>query len=314
MQSAEPVSPARKPGGGSLPHVMYTRCPYCHTYFKIQTEHIKRAEGKVRCGRCFKVFNSIGNLLEQLPVSLESRKPYKEPPSKPPSIPNPAAAHPAAAPPAPPAPVQKYTKAATPEDNNPVSATASDRIDGILVDATESRELILHPALSESHLLDNNLPRIAWASGLIMLLMLFVFQYSYFKRDQLIKNESLQPWVQTVCNITHCRMPLQSDVSKIELSHRDISSHPKVKDALLITVVIVNNASFPQPFPAMEIRLSDINGQMVARRIFYPDEYLDADVDLRNGLSAQSPVQLALEIADPGKTAVNFEFSFLANE
>ena len=301
MQTVESRNKPSRPGNSALPHVMYTRCPYCHTYFKIQTEHIKRAEGKVRCGRCFKVFNSIGNLLEQLPVSLENRQPYNEPPTKPPASPHPGA------------PAEKYTRPESPQ-NDPITATASSRIEGIQIHATESRDLILHPALAEAHLVENRLPKIAWSAGLGLMLLLFVFQYSYFKRDQLIKNSTLQPWVQTICNITHCRMPLLSDVGKIELNHRDITSHPKVKDALLITVVIVNNATFPQPFPAMEVRLSDINGQLVARRIFYPGDYLDADVDMRNGLPAKSPVQLALEIADPGKSAVNFEFSFMSIE
>ena len=57
---------------------MYTRCPYCHTYFKVLAEHLKKAGGQVRCGQCYKVFNSIGNLIEKLPVPLtEKRK--KEP-------------------------------------------------------------------------------------------------------------------------------------------------------------------------------------------------------------------------------------------
>ncbi len=299
MQSVETFGKPGKLHDSAASHVMYTRCPHCHTYFKIHAEHIKRAAGKVRCGRCFKVFNSIGNLLEQLPVSLENRQPYREPPTRRPS------SHPAAAPAA---PAEKHDI----NSDEPYTPNPSSRIEGIRVNATESREMILHPALAELHPAAFNARQLAWSGGLALMLLLFVFQYSYFKREQLVKHETLRPWIESVCAVAHCRIPLLSDINQLELTHRDITSHPKAKNALLISVVISNNAPFAQPFPAMEIRLSDITGHLVARRVFYPEEYLDADVDLRKGLPARSPVQIALEIVDPGKNAVNFEFAFQA--
>ena len=57
---------------------MYTRCPYCHTYFKVLAEHLKKAGGQVRCGQCYKVFNSIGNLIEKLPVPLTKKLTEKQ--------------------------------------------------------------------------------------------------------------------------------------------------------------------------------------------------------------------------------------------
>ena len=35
---------------------LYTRCPHCHTVFKLHTAQLDAAGGKVRCGACLHVF------------------------------------------------------------------------------------------------------------------------------------------------------------------------------------------------------------------------------------------------------------------
>lgn len=286
---------------------MFTRCPYCHTYFKIHAEHIKKAGGKVRCGRCFKVFNSIGNLLEQLPVSLEERDQHIAANST-------AAAAATAAPAASPAPTPTPPPAPAPAPAPPPAAAAVqeelERIDGIEVSPGEHRDLIIHPGITADTGKSSLLPSMLWASGILAMFFVFALQYSYFMRTELVKKAEFRPWLQWVCDVTGCKFPLVSDTLQVELAHRDIASHPKVKNALLITAVLINNATFAQPYPAMEIRLSDIAGRVVARRTFYPQEYLDANVDLREGMPPESPIQIALEIQDPGQNAVNFEFNF----
>ena len=37
---------------------LLTKCPHCKTLFRIQHEHLAIANGEVRCGVCFKVFNA----------------------------------------------------------------------------------------------------------------------------------------------------------------------------------------------------------------------------------------------------------------
>ena len=35
-----------------------TRCPHCHTSFRVRDEHLQIADGAVRCGSCLQVFNA----------------------------------------------------------------------------------------------------------------------------------------------------------------------------------------------------------------------------------------------------------------
>lgn len=345
---------------------MYTRCPNCQTYFKISAEQLKKAGGKVRCGQCSKVFNSLGNLLEELPVALADRGKAKPtpPPLKPAATPPKPAVAPTPAPPVPapkprPAPAAtSFTapeampaakpaamppKAAPPPKPEPVAPRPEKAIsdDAIVFDDGVEKPLVFGDGASDTLDLggDDKIENVQagpfssvkdlvqyqaadggdtysgthnllWGSGVAVLLLLFIFQYSYYMRDDLARYPELRPWIQSLCEIAQCELPLQQNIDLIKLTHRDITSHPRVKGALLINAIIVNNATFAQPFPAMQITLSDISGSVIAKRRFQPNEYLDADVNLRRGMPPSSPVQIGLEIADPGKDAVNFEFNF----
>ena len=46
---------------------MYTQCPQCLTYFQVTPEHLRIAQGNVRCGQCRNVFSALGNLTEEPP-------------------------------------------------------------------------------------------------------------------------------------------------------------------------------------------------------------------------------------------------------
>jgi predicted Zn finger-like uncharacterized protein len=365
---------------------MYTRCPNCQTYFKISADHLKKAGGKVRCGQCMKVFNSLGNLLEELPVSLQERTrpanaPKPKPAAKPAAAPKPQAAPaprpaptatPSAPPPAKPTPPPPRAEATPPPPAAPratarpaptpptrvpagakapaVAAAPSEPVfvveappeeKTLIVDAepmpsldlnapsdtldlnsedqvqnldvgphSSVRDLIPYPGPIGDTAAPAMFSDVFFGAGVVTLLIVFILQYSYFMRDDLARYDELRPWVQTMCGVLNCDLPMQQNVDLIKLTHRDITVHPRVKGALLINAVFVNTAGYTQPFPLMQITLSDVGGRVIAKRRFQPAEYLDADVNLRRGMLSNTPIQIVLEIADPGKDAENFEFNF----
>ena len=80
-------------------------------------------------------------------------------------------------------------------------------------------------------------------------------------------------------------------------------------EALIISASFRNDARWAQPWPDLELTLSDINGQPIAHRRFAPEEYLGH----LQGAALVAPGQsasIALEVRDPGKQAVAFEFEF----
>ena len=44
---------------------LVTRCPICHTAFRVQTSQLAAQSGTVRCGKCGGVFNGVAGLIEE---------------------------------------------------------------------------------------------------------------------------------------------------------------------------------------------------------------------------------------------------------
>jgi hypothetical protein len=150
-----------------------------------------------------------------------------------------------------------------------------------------------------------------WSIGSILLMVVFLVQTVYFKHNDLARVTLLRPWVEKFCGLMSCELGLPSDVRRLELVSQDIRSHPKVKSALLVTTTIINNAPFTQSYPGLQITFSDLNGQRVAMRRFAPNEYLTKDMMQETGMPPNTPIQVELEMMDPGSNAVNFEFDFI---
>ncbi len=86
-------------------------------------------------------------------------------------------------------------------------------------------------------------------------------------------------------------------------------SHPVSPNALMATGSFVNQASFAQKTPDMLVSLFDIQGSLIANRVFEPGEYLQNDKH-KELLPSNKPVQFRLEIVDPGTDALTYEFEF----
>jgi len=152
-----------------------------------------------------------------------------------------------------------------------------------------------------------------WVGLISLLVIVLLGQLVYFKRIDFAQN-SMRPLVEMICNhvsaFTDCTIPAARDIQAIELTERDVRSHPQLNNTLLITASIISNATFSQPFPKMIMRFTNINQTVMADRLFEPNEYLGKDVDLDLGMQPGIPVKVKLEIVDPGPDAVSFEFDF----
>jgi hypothetical protein len=116
--------------------------------------------------------------------------------------------------------------------------------------------------------------------------------------------------LQAGCSVVGCRLPLVAEPTRLRLLARDVEQHPSVRDGLLITASVRNDASFAQPYPVVTIVLSDANGQRLAMRRFEPTDYV-GDVSVRaHGLDGGATTAMVFEVQDPGQRAVAFAFSF----
>lgn len=146
---------------------------------------------------------------------------------------------------------------------------------------------------------------------LAIILMLLSAQYIYFEKDQLLKQPFARNIAQMVCSVAGCHVPAFKDVSKIKLINRKVHSHPVENAALIITATVINNATQAQPFPKILISMADVHGKVHAQRLFSPADYLPENISEEQNMAAGIPININLEIEDPGQNLIAFEIDFL---
>ncbi|MEE2729689.1 MAG: DUF3426 domain-containing protein [Pseudomonadota bacterium] len=150
-----------------------------------------------------------------------------------------------------------------------------------------------------------------WAGLMVLLLLTLAGQYAYFNFDSLSRISTVRPYIEQYCPMLGCEPAPQSDVASIVGTNLVVRSHPFEKNALVIDVIIKNQAQFDQPYPVVQLNFEDINGEPVASRRFAPAEYISDKTIALDNMPSDTPIHLTLEIEDPGREAVNYELLFL---
>lgn len=151
---------------------------------------------------------------------------------------------------------------------------------------------------------------LGWGALNLIALVALAAQYVVYNYDALARQDEYRPWLERICPAVGCELPPRVDIGQIKSSNLVVRSHPDFSGALVVDAIIYNRAPFAQPFPLLEIRFDDIQGQPLAKRTFKPGEYLSGELAGRREMPSQIPIHIALDILDPGTTAVNYSLSF----
>jgi predicted Zn finger-like uncharacterized protein len=185
------------------------------------------------------------------------------------------------------------------------------------------------PELRDEHLfeLDDEPLQLAWQKprnargrqlgwGLLILLSAATLagQYVTYHFNELARQDQYRPWFEQLCPKVGCQLPSKVDINQVKSSNLVVRSHPEFSGALVVDAILYNRAPFSQPFPLLEMRFADINGQLLASRRFKPSEYLAGELAGNAEMPPQTPIHIALDILDPGTQAVNYSLSFHSPE
>lgn len=150
---------------------------------------------------------------------------------------------------------------------------------------------------------------VVWFTGILVMLAGLALQYLYYYRAAFAVNPELRPVLTQMCDLTGCQLPPLRNIKAIVLGDHLIQSHPRYENSLLITATLINNADFAQPYPVLEVIMTDLQQNEIARRRFLPNEYLVGESGTQE-FAPGSEVPVMLEVLDPGQQAVGFEFNF----
>jgi predicted Zn finger-like uncharacterized protein len=156
--------------------------------------------------------------------------------------------------------------------------------------------------------------RLLWGLLILIGAVALAGQYIAYHFDELARQDQYRPWFQQLCPEIGCAVPSKVDIARIKSSNLVVRSHPNFSGALVVDAIIYNRAPFSQPFPLLELRFADLNGQLIASRRFKPSEYLNGDLEGLAEMPPQTPIHIALDILDPGPKAVNYSLSFHSPE
>ncbi len=163
-------------------------------------------------------------------------------------------------------------------------------------------------------------PKPRWGRRLLWILLALIAlaglagQYVWYHFDELARQDQYRSWFQDICPQVGCKVPSKVDIKLLKSSNLVVRSHPEFQGALVVDAIIYNRASFAQPFPLLELRFADTNGQLIASRRFKPGEYLSGELAGKEEMPPQTPIHIALDILDPGPKAVNYSLSFRSPE
>lgn len=280
---------------------MYTQCPECLSVFSLGAQALVQAHGYVECGHCGAHFDSLATLTDQLPPRLIHGLPLNTQALAPPCVDLVVYR------PRPPEPAPPVVAETSP--NTPATPPAPEDFSTLTFAPHFAKARRAHKP-PRTRRARRGTRRWPWAATCAVLVLLLAAQLGWVGRDSLIRNPLTGSWLRGLCATVACRLPLVAAPRQLHLLASNVETHPNAAHALMISLSLRNDARFAQPWPTVVVSLEDAQGRKVAMRRLLPTDYLDDDTILQRGLAPGATTALLLEVEDPGKQAVAYEFAF----
>lgn len=243
---------------------LITRCPSCATAFRASEAQIAARDGQVRCGRCATVFDAKAHRVPaEPPAAPETSAESFEPASQEQAPESPINAEdgsliltpaPAEDPPQP--------ADAAPEPANTTEGPVNDDANLALDFGRKQRS----GAATIS-------PWIGWP-GLAMLAILLTAQVAYHLRgDIALLLPEAQPRLTELCLMLGCDLPLPRKPEMMSIESSDLQADTANPGVMVLSATLRNRAPFAQQPPALELTLTDLQDQPVARRVLNATDY-----------------------------------------
>lgn len=272
---------------------LYCQCPQCLTVFRIAASDLRQA-GIVRCGHCGSLFKAFRSLHEEAPIPIREDQEDIFPDS----------------------PFEMEEESPQPSlDFNVAVAPAQQASDYQNLHSMQDMEESFANNPAEGPLPNSQKkPAGSWLWPGLFLALLLVAQVLYLGRNALIDISLLKPLLEGMCDLTGCQIERKSDLSAIRLRDRNVQPHPRIPQALTINATLINTADFVQPYPVIQLVLSDLDAKPVAYRQFKPEDYISSPSAIEEGMQPGVLLPIHFEAVKPEKDAVAFEFVFLQSQ
>lgn len=267
-------SPDSSPAPGDL---WFTRCPGCDTVYRILPSQIRMGNGEAICQECQERFN----VLESLANSPELATAHPGADAEPPRL--------------------GWLEACRKDLNQSPSGESKGEVLEGLPDWDLNGQQDFNPTTPAQ--------RIAWLGGCLLLFFLLTAQFMARQGPRLIQNETLRPWMEAACEVLPCALPTFRAPERIQIVGHDLHPATEGGDGLEFVLVISNQSSLPQSFPAIKLVLSGHNAAPAAARVFQPGEYLPESSPML--MAVDQPQEIRLLLAKPRSEIEGYSLELL---
>jgi len=257
---------------------LVTRCPGCETTFRVHAAQLSARGGRVRCGKCNRVFNGLVQIVED-----EDATPSVGPspqlalfdPSRLAEARKAAAAQSETAAQAPPSSATRRARRA--------STPSPDEAEFLAGPATRRRFVALWSLLS-----------------LLAVAVLAAQAIIHFRTDLILFLPQARAHLEIACEMLDCEVHLPRQPELIVIESSELRFDKERDEIIRLTALVRNRAAFPQEYPALELTLTDERDQPVVRRVLLPSDYLgakDAQTKLPAGIAPGAEASISIELA-----------------
>ncbi len=269
--------------------MLITTCTHCLARFRVTPVQLNAKQGRVRCGRCGKVFSGF-EALERFPDDdtgarlLAAREAAERTATLPAMEPFPEDDLPE---------VETLDTPPSPrEHREPVDAPAPP------------------PAIVFEEDFDAAMPRVsrAWSFGVVLLSLVLTAELAYAFRSPIAQHyPATRPWLESVCEDLRCTIAWSRDEQLLKLEDSELLEVPGKPNEIALGARIRNLAPVPQEYPYIELTLTDLGGQPATRRVLKPADYLGRAPAHAESLAAGAEISIRLRLETPRIKATGYE-------
>ncbi len=147
-------------------------------------------------------------------------------------------------------------------------------------------------------------PGVRAALGVVALVLaaLLAAQWAIQQRHQLVASyPQTRPWMEQACAVIGCDLAPIRRIDAVEIESAELVR--RLGNFYSFDFVLRNRSSLEVATPALELTLTGLGNQTMARRVFLPQDWPDAPTALPPGGTVSVSLRLALMLGDDAPTA-----------
>jgi predicted Zn finger-like uncharacterized protein len=148
--------------------------------------------------------------------------------------------------------------------------------------------------------------RIAVRVAVVLLMLAAVLQAAYLARSQLAgRFPALRPMLEAACAPMGCEVPPWRDIDALRIESSQLQKQDEDGDEYQLSVALRNHGAATVALPAIELVLTDLQDQLLLRRVLQPGEYLAPGERAlaRQGLAANTELPVRVRFRTPHSAA-----------